>query len=108
LWRRDIVAAMYATAASASARLVSLRAQLVWVACLLAGVAIAGSADLTVVAATLVVTALLTLHVAASLHVEPARRTQDATLRERARRTRVARLCDPDAAGRPRPRAPSA
>ncbi|WP_329234423.1 DUF6412 domain-containing protein [Actinoallomurus sp. NBC_01490] len=29
-------------------------------------------------------------------------------LRSRARRTAIVRLCDPDAAGRPRPRAPSA
>ena len=103
------MSAMYDTAA-VPARLISLRAQLLWLACVAAGVAAIGSADLTsaVAAATLVVAALLTWHVAAALPVGQARRLRDATVRERARRTGVVRQCDPDAAGRPRPRAPSA
>jgi hypothetical protein len=43
-----------------------------------------------------------------AVHPAPDTPTRSAALRERAGRAVFIRLCDPDAAGRPRPRAPSA
>lgn len=102
------MAAVDERAAAMSARLVSLRAQLVWLACVALGVAVIGSADVTAVIAALVVTALLAAHLTAGAPLLAPRGSQNTALRERSRRTGVLRQCDPDAAGRPRPRAPSA
>ncbi|MEV7230479.1 DUF6412 domain-containing protein [Polymorphospora sp. NPDC051019] len=62
--------------------------------------------------ATVVVAALLAVAVAVHLVVAGPRGADEstrtgATLRERARRRSLPRLLDPDAAGRPRPRAPA-
>ncbi|MEV1285623.1 DUF6412 domain-containing protein [Micromonospora sp. NPDC049679] len=65
-------------------------------------------AELLAVAATLLAVAV-TLRLVARLRLpadDPAR--QGTTMRERARRAGVPRQLDPDAAGRPRPRAPTA
>jgi hypothetical protein len=98
---------MYAAAAAMSARLVATRAQLVVLACIAAGLAYAGSAELTVALTAMALTALMAAHVADRAGSDSANRT-DTTLRKRTGPQRVARLCDPDAAGRPRPRAPTA
>jgi hypothetical protein len=69
-------------------------------------------AELFAGAAALAVATLIAVAVAVHLvgwsgaTADPARRA--ATLRARARHSRVSRQLDPDASGRPRPRAPSA
>jgi hypothetical protein len=109
LVRARYLVGMHATAAALGARLVSLRAQLVWLACVAAGIAAVGPVDLThaVAAATVVVGVLLAVGLARALQPPHRHATREAGLRQRALRTGVARQCDPDAAGRPRPRAPS-
>jgi hypothetical protein len=62
-------------------------------------------------AAALAVTGLVILILAArhlAVHLAPEARASSVALRERASRAVFIRLRDPDAAGRPRPRAPSA
>ncbi|WP_244872310.1 DUF6412 domain-containing protein [Catellatospora sp. TT07R-123] len=81
-----------------------------WLALLCTGVAAAGSPGLTGMlasAAVLVVASMVALRalagITASGHGHAA---FGSNLRERARRQRVPRHADPDAPGRPRPRAP--
>jgi hypothetical protein len=85
-----------------------MRAVTVWLASMALGVAVVGSPNATAMVAALVITALLAAQLTGRLRPQSPHQRDVAPALAQAERRRVVRHCDPDAAGRPRPRAPSA